>query len=52
LNQHNENYQQEITNDMKIFLKTVDFKEQREFILNLSREKGMKICEFLLLNLN
>ena len=29
-----------------------DLEEQREFILNLSREKGIKICDFSLLNLN
>lgn len=49
LNQHDENFQKEIKNDMKTFL---NFQEKREFILNLSREKGMKICDFSLLNLN
>ena len=52
LNQHDENYQQEIQNNMKMFLKIVDLEEHREFILKLSREKGMKICDFSLLNLN
>ena len=37
---------------MKTFLNFEDFEEQKEFILNLSREKGMEICDFSLLNLN
>ena len=37
---------------MKIFLKIVDLEEQLEFTLNLSKEKGIKICDFSLLNLN
>ena len=52
LNQHDENFQKEIQNDMKTFLNFEDLEEQREFILNLRREKGMKICDFSLLNLN
>ena len=52
LNQHDENFQKEIENNMKTFLDFEDLEEQREFILNLSREKGIKICDFSLLNLN
>ena len=52
LNQHDEKVQKEIQNDMKTFLNFEDLEEQREFILNLRREKGMKICDFSLLNLN
>ena len=29
-----------------------DLEKQREFLLHLSKEKGMKICDFSLLNLN
>ena len=52
LNQHGENYQQEVFKNIKIFMDIEDLKEQREYLLNLSKEKGMKICEFSLLNLN
>ena len=51
-NQYDANFQKEIKKDIKTFLNFEDLEEQREFILNLSREKGMKICDFSLLNLN
>ena len=55
LDKYDENFQEEIQNDMRIFLKIVDSKEQEEFILNLSKEKGIshqEISYFSLLNLN
>ena len=51
-NQYDANFQKEIKKDIKTFLNFEDLEEQREFILNLSREKGMKICNFSLLSLN
>jgi hypothetical protein len=54
LNQYDENFKEEITNVLKIFLEIVDSKEQEEFILNLSKEKGIshtEISYFSLLNL-
>ena len=51
LNQHDENYQQEIFNNMKIFMDIEDFEdfgEQTEFLLNCKKENDKKIYEFFL----
>ena len=44
LNQHDENFKEEILNTMKILMEIEDLEELKEYILNFEKENGNKIC--------
>ena len=49
LNQHDENFKEEILNNIKILMEIEDLQELKEYILNFKKEKGEKICALVCL---
>ena len=44
LNKHDENFKEEILNNIQILMEIEDLEELKEYILNFEKENGKKIC--------